>query len=114
MPRFALILPAAGKSVRYGGPRNKLQELLGGRAIIQRALDAFLIRPDVAQAIIATSVPQQGEDLSPPVESSDPRVRFTPGGANRAQSVLCALRQVSPEIEWVAIHDAARPLSRST
>jgi len=32
------------------------------------------------------------------------------GGANRAQSVLAGLREVSSEIEWVAVHDAARPL----
>jgi len=107
---FALILPAAGRSVRFGGPRNKLQEMLAGKTVIQRAAEAFLQREDVAAVIVATTPPLPGEIIPPPIDLSDPRLFFTPGGQNRAQSVLAALRQVPAEIEWVAIHDAARPL----
>jgi 2-C-methyl-D-erythritol 4-phosphate cytidylyltransferase len=110
MPRFALILPAAGRSVRFGGPRSKLQETLGGRTVVQRAVEAFLQRSDVAYVIVATTPAQPGESLPLPIESSDPRICFTPGGQNRAESVLLALRQVPSDVEWVAIHDAARPL----
>jgi len=109
MNELAVILPAAGKSVRYGGPRNKLQEMLAGKTVIRRAVEAFLKRPDVREVIIATS-PDLAPDEPPPLEQIDPRLRFTPGGANRSQSVRVALLQVSPSVEWVAIHDAARPL----
>lgn len=110
MPAFALILPAAGRSVRFGGPRSKLQETLGGRTVIERAVEAFLQRPDVAHVIIATTPPRPGETIPPPIPPFDPRICLTPGGQNRAQSVLLALRQVPVDVEWVAIHDAARPL----
>jgi 2-C-methyl-D-erythritol 4-phosphate cytidylyltransferase len=110
MTQFAVLLPAAGRSVRFGGPRNKLQEILGGKTVIRLAVEAFLSRDDVSRVIIATTPASAGEDVPRPVEPFDPRLQFTPGGANRAESVLQALRQVPPEIEWVAIHDAARPL----
>jgi 2-C-methyl-D-erythritol 4-phosphate cytidylyltransferase len=37
-------------------------------------------------------------------------VRLVAGGASRAQSVYNGLRAVPEGIEWVAVHDAARPL----
>ena len=41
---------------------------------------------------------------------ADPRVRFCAGGDSRAASVYNGVRCVPEEIEWVAVHDAARPL----
>ncbi|MDB5291198.1 MAG: ispD [Phycisphaerales bacterium] len=111
MERFAVILPAAGRSVRFGGTRNKLQEMLKGRTVIRRAVEAFLSRDDVACVVIATTPTQPGETAAPPpVEAFDPRILFTPGGASRAESVRLALLQVPADVEWVAVHDAARPL----
>ncbi len=55
MPPFALILPAAGRSVRYGGGRNKLLETLAGELVLRRSFRAFAERPDVAAVIVATA-----------------------------------------------------------
>ena len=110
MKSFAVIIPAAGRSVRFGGPRSKLQEILDGKTVIRRAVEAFLDRGDVSDVVIATTPGQPGENVPLPVEAFDPRIRFTPGGANRAESVLLALRRVPEDVEWVAVHDAARPL----
>lgn len=100
-PRFAVILPAAGSSTRFGGSRNKLFELLDGRTVLQRSVDAFLCRPDVAAVVIAT----RGD-----VEVTGDRVVRCAGGAHRAQSVLAGLQAVPADLEWIAVHDAARPL----
>jgi 2-C-methyl-D-erythritol 4-phosphate cytidylyltransferase len=110
MELFAVIIPAAGRSVRFGGPRNKLQESLAGITVIQRSVEAFLRRADVLHVVIATTPAQPGEAVPPPVAAIDSRISFTPGGDNRAQSVLLALRQIPKTVEWVAVHDAARPL----
>lgn len=109
---FAVILPAAGCSRRFGGGRDKLFEPLGGQAVIGRAADAFLARPDVGCVVIPTN---QRDRIQPLLPSSSPsgtdaRVRFCAGGASRAASVLAALRHVPAAFEWVAVHDAARPL----
>ena len=138
MPRFAVILPAAGSSSRFGGTRSKLIELLDGVPVITRAVLPFVHRSDVAQILIA--VPNDPHAMSPLGKQNlarlddptptirandiwaalerDPLVKtrlagqiaLVPGGATRAHSVLAALKLVPADVEWVAIHDAARPL----
>lgn len=100
-PRFAVILPAAGSSTRFGGNRNKLFEVLEGRTVLQRSVDAFLTRPDVAAVVI----PTRGE-----IEVTGDRILRCAGGSNRAESVLAGVKAVPADVEWVAVHDAARPL----
>ncbi|CAN5488197.1 2-C-methyl-D-erythritol 4-phosphate cytidylyltransferase [soil metagenome] len=107
--RLAIILPAAGESARFGGGRNKLLELLAGRTVLEWSAAAFLSRQDVSQLIIATrhaDAIRSGLGAA----ANDPRVEIVSGGACRAQSVQAALSHVKKEIEWVAVHDAARPL----
>lgn len=108
MDQFAVIMPAAGRSARFGGPKNKLFEEIGGVIVFRRALDAFMQRQDVACVVIAMGLGQTSADLVG--KESDSRLVFTPGGSSRAESVLRALKQVPENIEWVAVHDAARPL----
>ena len=107
MPTFALILPAAGRSVRFGGPRNKLLEPLAGVPTIARAVAPFLARADCAAVVVPCSDAAGLTEALP----KDVRIRCCAGGATRADSVLAALRQVPAEVEWVAVHDAARPLT---
>jgi 2-C-methyl-D-erythritol 4-phosphate cytidylyltransferase len=102
---LAVILPAAGRAVRFG--KNKLLESLAGEAVIARSAAPFLQRSDVLRVIIAT-------DEIPAIRDAlgllDYRVTFREGGSSRAHSVRSALAAVPEEVEWVAIHDAARPL----
>jgi 2-C-methyl-D-erythritol 4-phosphate cytidylyltransferase len=106
--KLAIILPAAGRSLRFGGGgRDKLLEDLGGQAVIARSVRAFLNRGDVGLVVLPTN---QRERIEPVLGKPDARVAFCAGGNSRAESVLCGLRQVPDSFEWVAIHDAARPL----
>jgi 2-C-methyl-D-erythritol 4-phosphate cytidylyltransferase len=97
MPPLAVILPAAGASSRFG--KDKLATMLAGRSVLERSVDLFRKRPDVAQIIVV------GRRVD------DPTIDFAAGGACRAESVRNALAAVRSDIEWVAIHDAARPLA---
>ena len=106
MPDFAVILPAAGMSARFAGERDKLLEPLGDQSVIVRSLHAFLERRDVALVVIPTRRPDVLADQIP----RDQRVKICPGGASRAESVRSGLARVPETIEWVAVHDAARPL----
>ena len=111
MNTFAAIFPAAGRSVRYGTGRSKLLEELNGKTVLRRAVEAFTCREDVSAIVIAAPA----DDVSILSKalgdvSNDPRVKFCTGGACRAESVRNGLRQVPAEVEWVAVHDAARPL----
>lgn len=98
---FAVILPAAGTSSRFGS--NKLLERIGGRRVIDHSIDAFLFRDDVSQVIVATN----DANL---VDRSEPKLSVCPGGSCRAETVKRAVDAVKPGVDWVAIHDAARPL----
>lgn len=103
---IAILIPAAGKSARFG--RNKLLEMLDGKTVVQRAVDPFLARRDVAHALFATDHPDAIQGALG--HTRDARISFCPGGETRAHSVRSALSQVPGDVEWVAVHDAARPL----
>jgi 2-C-methyl-D-erythritol 4-phosphate cytidylyltransferase len=118
MVSFAVILPAAGRSVRFGG-QDKLATPLCGRPVLQRAVLAFLNREDVSHVIIATNdfAATHGALTTTPTAApsneamlANPKLNICAGGSNRAMSVRAALEQVPLDVEWVAIHDAARPL----
>ncbi len=100
MPDLAVILPAAGASSRFGA--DKLRQPLDGSTVIERTILAFARRTEVAMILIAT----RSTDLVRP----DGKTHLCAGGATRAHSVLSALKQVPESIDWIAIHDAARPL----
>ena len=53
MAQFAVILPAAGRSTRFGDPKQKkIYAELDGRAVWLRAVEPFVNRDDVAQTIV--------------------------------------------------------------
>lgn len=114
---LAIILPAAGKSARFGAGSNKLVQLLGHQPVIAHTLAAFLARADVSQVVIAAN---DDSDVAREIHPAwlrlraDHRVTRVPGGLSRAQSVLNALRSLPESVEWVAVHDAARPLISQT
>jgi 2-C-methyl-D-erythritol 4-phosphate cytidylyltransferase len=113
MPQLAVILPAAGSSTRFGGTTSKLYAPLAGRAVLLRSFDAFLDRSDVAMIVIPTRLNADAQiDAPDEIQGSlrHAKVRLCAGGACRAQSVRNALAVIPPSIEWVAVHDAARPL----
>ena len=114
MPGLAVILPAAGSSTRFGPQANKLfAPLRDGLPVIACTLEKFLARRDVELLVVATPAGGfRSSDDHPALRRAldDPRVRQCAGGSSRAQSVRGALALVPASIEWVAVHDAARPL----
>lgn len=107
--RTSLVIPAAGRGLRFGGEVPKQLLPLAGRAVLLRSLDAFAGQVD--EAVIAVS-----DDLRTAVERllGDARlsfpVRLTAGGATRQDSVHRGLLATADQAEAVLIHDAVRPL----
>lgn len=112
MAKFAVILPAAGKSSRFHLQKRKKPFVdLKGRAVWLRSAEHFVNRPDVVQTLVVISP----DDIEWFKEKYAPNLAFmnveiVTGGAERADSVCNALARVRPEAEFVAVHDAARPL----
>jgi len=111
MDTFAVIFPAAGRSVRYGTGKSKLLETLAGHTVLRRAVEAFAARGH-AESIVIAAPPEDVSILTDALAdiAQDARIHFCTGGACRAESVRNALQQIPAHIDWVAIHDAARPL----
>jgi 2-C-methyl-D-erythritol 4-phosphate cytidylyltransferase len=123
MATFAVILPAAGKSTRFasendfapGGQSFNSQKKpfveLSGRAIWLRAAELFANRDDVVQTIIVIApddIEWFKEKFRPNLAFMD--IEIVAGGAERADSVRNGLDQVRADVDFVAVHDAARPL----
>lgn len=112
MPKFAVILPAAGRSQRFGDARRKKPFVeLKGRPVWVRAIEPFIAREDVVQALVVVSP----DDMEWFREKFRPNLAFmnvelVEGGAERADSVQNALARVKADVDYVAVHDAARPL----
>jgi 2-C-methyl-D-erythritol 4-phosphate cytidylyltransferase len=111
MPEFAVILPAAGRSMRFGAPVSKLFQPLDGKPVLARTLAAFAQRADVAQIVVASDEPDAVRDCAKFLNPSEKsKLHICAGGTCRAGSVRAAALACRDSIEWVAVHDAARPL----
>jgi 2-C-methyl-D-erythritol 4-phosphate cytidylyltransferase len=109
--KFAVILPAAGRSTRFGDPKQKkVYAEVEGRAVWLRAVEPFVNRDDVAQILVVIA-PADRDLFERRYRPSVAFMNITviEGGAERSDSVLKALEAIDPSCEYVAIHDAARP-----
>ena len=107
----AAVIVAAGRGIRLGGAQPKALRLMRGRPLFAYSLEAALACPLVRCAVLV--VPPDYLDqvtAAPSAGAPDPRVCITPGSDSRQRSVLCGLAALPPGTEWVAVHDAARPL----
>src|SRR5947208_5630995 len=110
MPRFSVILPAAGKSSRFRDRDKKVFANLDGRAVWLRSAELFVNRKDICQCIVV--VAREDQELFRRRYGAHLgllNVQVADGGPERFDSVANALALVKPEADFVAIHDAARP-----
>jgi 2-C-methyl-D-erythritol 4-phosphate cytidylyltransferase len=103
--RVLVIIPAAGSGTRFGGDVPKQFQPLGGKPLVQRAVERFLFDPIVTRVIVPVM-----EKLVDAVKSSPgERVTFVAGGDTRLQSVTRGLEAAAGDFDLIAIHDAVRP-----
>ena len=117
----SVIIPAAGFSSRFadalGGEgdagRSKLDEDLGGRPVLQRTVELFHKRDDVAQIIVAGPHADDAWEafrLRHADKLAILGVTLCRGGkTHRYETVKAALAEVRDDATHVAVHDAARP-----
>src|SRR5262245_24762076 len=111
------IIAAGGRGHRLGAAEPKQLLTVGGRAILERSVSAFLHHPSVDEVIVALP-PELVE--SPPAylrmdeaarRGCEKPLRIVAGGARRQDSVANAFRAASPASDVIVIHDAARPFA---
>lgn len=111
MPSYAVILPAAGQSRRFHDKAYKKPFApLGGRAVWLHAAEKFLNRADVKQTIVVIAAEDRELfDMKFGANIAIMGVEIIEGGSQRNDSVQKALERVKDDIEFIAVHDAARP-----
>ncbi|MDC9728108.1 MAG: 2-C-methyl-D-erythritol 4-phosphate cytidylyltransferase [Methyloprofundus sp.] len=108
--KFWGIVPAAGVGKRMQADRPKQYLELNQRTVIEQTLTRLLQVEKLTGVVVAIS---KEDPYWPNLEvSKNPRIHTAPGGKERADSVLSALKSITnlaDENDWVLVHDAARP-----
>ena len=112
--KIIAIVPAAGVGQRAltasenTATQPKQYRLLNGKPMLLWSVQALLAdsRVDQVRVVVAPNDPYAQEVLA-----GVPKVVVrSVGGATRAESVLAGLRDADlTELDWVLVHDAARP-----
>lgn len=113
--RTAALVLAAGRGERLRSALPKAFVPLAGRTLLARSLDVLARVPEI--------------DLVIPIVAADELARFAalaaertgipklepavPGGRERQDSMAAGLAALPPDVAFVAVHDAARPLVRT-
>lgn len=104
--KVAVVLVAAGSGSRLGADVPKAFVAVGGRPILDWAVRAVLAHPDIAQSVVVVPAPEV-ERLK--AFGWQREVVVVAGGAERHDSVRAGLAALSDNIDYVLVHDAARP-----
>ncbi len=105
----SVIIVAGGRGVRAGGDLPKQFQLLGGKPMLMRSIEAFHAYDDSLRIVVVLP-----EGFQPAWEQLCATHRFTvphrvtTGGETRFHSVKNGLKEITEE-ETVGVHDAARP-----
>lgn len=108
-PTCAAVIVAAGNASRMQGV-DKIMAELGGKPVIGYTLSAFESCPLVQQVVVVTR-----SDLIVPIGEVCKTYGLTKvtkvvtGGEDRSHSVLIGLSEVDQAVDYIAIHDGARP-----
>lgn len=111
MKDIAIILAAAGKSSRFKDPYSKkVFTLASGKPVWQHSAQLFSEHPRIGQIIMAIA-PEDKELVQEKFAGNLSMlcVEVVFGGAERFHSIRNALEKVRPDIQWIGVHDAARP-----
>ena len=113
MPRVGVVVVAAGSGTRLGAGAPKAFVDIDGRSILSHALEGVFATP-VAQVVVVAPADRASDALREAVAASGDRrelVSVVAGGETRQASVAAGLAALSPDVEIVLVHDAARALT---
>jgi 2-C-methyl-D-erythritol 4-phosphate cytidylyltransferase/2-C-methyl-D-erythritol 2,4-cyclodiphosphate synthase len=109
-PDFVGVVVAAGSATRFGGPVPKQFLPLGGRPVLQRAVQSLTGHPAVGGVVVVLAPSEVAGPNADRVARWPGVVRVVPGGATRAHSVTRGASACGA-VPYLLVHDAARPLA---
>ena len=110
--KHVAILLAGGSGSRMGGSvEDKILVEVAGKPVFAHVLAAFAGSGTQDGLVIVARDNRQRKELAAIVKAEriSLPVYFTLGGAERQDSVTAGLEMVPSEVDWITIHDCARP-----
>jgi 2-C-methyl-D-erythritol 4-phosphate cytidylyltransferase len=107
---LGVIIVAGGSSSRFGG-KNKLLEKINGIPLFIYSIKCFVKKCNEKNIILVCS--KDYIEIYKAISKEflpDNSISFTLGGKTRSESVINGLKCLKNKLNFVAIHDAARPL----
>ena len=110
MAKRGVIIVAGGSGRRMQSALPKQFMILGGEPVVARTINTFAEAMPGAEIVVV--LPQEHIELWRNLAARfDVAVhRCVAGGSERFHSVKCGLEALSPEVEYVAVHDGVRAL----
>lgn len=99
---IGLVLLAGGQGVRMQTPLPKQFLPLGDKPLARHSLDVFLQCPFIVETVVVCAPEYRSLFNGYSVSFADP-------GQRRQDSLYNGLQCLSSQVEWVCVHDAARP-----
>ncbi|PKL78460.1 MAG: 2-C-methyl-D-erythritol 4-phosphate cytidylyltransferase [Ignavibacteriae bacterium HGW-Ignavibacteriae-4] len=107
--KYTLIIPCGGIGERVGAEIPKQYIEVHGKSILNWTLSKFKNFDNIHQLLIPADDNYIEEiEASIPIEFKD-IYEITPHGKTRFNSIYNSIKHISPESDYVMIHDAVRP-----
>lgn len=112
MTGAALVLLAAGRGQRAGGPTAKQFAVDGrGRSILARAAAAAAAAVEWSQIIIVAPPDELGPAATTLAAAALPRAQVVPGGDGRMDSLKRGVAAIDASTSIAVVHDGTRPFT---
>ncbi len=104
------VVPAAGRSRRFGGAKPKQYAQIAGQPMLWHTLERLAGHPRILGLLVVLA--SDDREWPVPTQIHGKPVRTVSGGAERSDSVRAGLDALPAEVaaeDFVLVHDAARP-----
>lgn len=106
-----VVIPAAGQGKRMNCIINKQYLTLLDRPILAHTLALFTDHPEIQEIVVVVREEEMNYCRANVLNKYFNRsIKLIAGGRTRRESVYAGLKAFSPAIDYVIIHDGARPL----
>lgn len=113
MENIGIVIPAAGQGRRMGKNINKQFLNLLGKPILYHTIKSFIDWGKAAEIVVVLNteeIDHFNDKIKRFFSNRDTRIITADGGKSRKESVYNGIRSLRRDLEYVMIHDGARPL----
>jgi 2-C-methyl-D-erythritol 4-phosphate cytidylyltransferase len=108
---LGIIIAAGGSGSRFGTGNKLFEDFLGLPLFLHSVKNFIPLCPNGNLILVAPKTELEKFDSLTRKYLPEAQIRFIAGGSVRAESVKNGLQALKAQTEFVAIHDAARPLA---